>query len=417
MKNIQVGGVPIRFPKDLDPFPAQLALMSKVTASLKRSQNALLGSPTGTGKMLALLASTLAWQNEDYKDRRFRSQKSKITKIYFASRTHSQLTQVADELKAHPDLLLSDVTIESEDGEEGDSRRKMIVLGSRDHFCVNKDVRKQKSSSTREMCEELLEADACREFKRHLQVVSSAPDIWDIEDLVKLGRKKESCPYFASRAMMSEASIVLCPYNYILDSMIRSKMDVKIENSIVIFDEAHNICDVARSIASFDISFDELTSLEAELTTYHSIADDELKVYCKKMLDMTKGFLRWGKLVSKQIKPEDFEQEHNVWSGEEAMGILSTYCNMTSENFKSFRDAASKLSSASMDARETRWKAKRTDVLPAHALSTMQGFVRVCELLYARNVIVEDEDRVRDNANHYRLVLVRTWCSRGVSKF
>ena len=77
-----MGGVPIRFPKDLDPFPAQLALMSKVTASLKRSQNALLGSPTGTGKTLALLASTLAWQNEDYKDRRFRSQKSKITKIY-----------------------------------------------------------------------------------------------------------------------------------------------------------------------------------------------------------------------------------------------------------------------------------------------------------------------------------------------
>ena len=93
---------------------------------------------------------------------------------------------------------------------------------------------------------------------------------------------------------------------------------------------------------------------------------------------------------------------------------------MTSENFKSFRDAASKLSSASVDARETRWKAKRTDVLPAHALSTMQGFVRVCELLYARNVIVDDEDRVRDNASHYRLVLVRTLCGvrvRGVRKY
>lgn len=123
---------------------------------------------------------------------------------------------------------------------------------------------------------------------------------------------------------------------------------------------------------------------------------------------MTKGFLRWGKLVSKQIKPEDFEQEHNVWSGEEAMGILSTYCDMTSENFQSFRGAASKLASANADVRETRWRAKRTDVLPAHALSTMQGFVRVCELLYARNVTADDDDRVRDNASHYRLVLIRT---------
>ena len=52
MKSVPVGGIPIRFPQDLDPFPAQLALMSKVMASLKRSQNALLGSPTGTGKTL-----------------------------------------------------------------------------------------------------------------------------------------------------------------------------------------------------------------------------------------------------------------------------------------------------------------------------------------------------------------------------
>ena len=58
MKSVPVGGVPIRFPDELDPFPAQLALMSKVIASLKRSQNALLGSPTGTGKTLVRFATT-----------------------------------------------------------------------------------------------------------------------------------------------------------------------------------------------------------------------------------------------------------------------------------------------------------------------------------------------------------------------
>ena len=59
MKSVPVGGVPIRFPQDLDPFPAQLALMSKVMASLKRSQNALLGSPTGTGKTLVRYVTTI----------------------------------------------------------------------------------------------------------------------------------------------------------------------------------------------------------------------------------------------------------------------------------------------------------------------------------------------------------------------
>lgn len=44
---------------------------------------------------------------------------------------------------------------------------------------------------------------------------------WDIEDLVQLGRDNCCCPYFSARSLMEEADIIFCPYNYLIDPVIR----------------------------------------------------------------------------------------------------------------------------------------------------------------------------------------------------
>ncbi len=38
----------------------------------------------------------------------------------------------------------------------------------------------------------------------------------DVEDLGKLGRRKEACPYYAARAALLEADLVLLPYAALL---------------------------------------------------------------------------------------------------------------------------------------------------------------------------------------------------------
>ena len=93
--------------------------METVIKALHSSENALLESPTGTGKTLCLLCSTLAWQLEQRSNLNGTSNGSgdlladgsgnenvsggssrrKVPTIIYASRTHSQLSQVVKEMR------------------------------------------------------------------------------------------------------------------------------------------------------------------------------------------------------------------------------------------------------------------------------------------------------------------------------
>ena len=55
-----IRNVPVEFP--FQPYQSQLLYMEKVIEALQTGSNALLESPTGTGKTMSLLCSTLAWR-------------------------------------------------------------------------------------------------------------------------------------------------------------------------------------------------------------------------------------------------------------------------------------------------------------------------------------------------------------------
>ena len=268
----KIFGYNVLFPVGKKPFPPQLAVISKILKALRDKENALLESPTGTGKTLAILASTFAWQNDIIKVVKSSSQvvdaslptsssaetiqnpeslsvspkKDIVPKIFFCSRTHSQIHQVINEIRScHMDYV---------------SEIKMTVLGSRSHFCVNKSAKNppdgEVKKSVDDACRSLALTRSCR-YSHNLVPLSNALEkiaVWDIEDAIQNGEKHRGCPYFASRKLLVTAEYVLAPYNYIIDAGIRRAMKIDLKDAVVIFDEAHNLEDICRDAASAEVS-------------------------------------------------------------------------------------------------------------------------------------------------------------------
>ncbi|KAH6567719.1 hypothetical protein BASA62_005934 [Batrachochytrium salamandrivorans] len=62
-ENYTISGVKVRFP--YKAYPSQIAMMGKIIRAIKESENALLESPTGTGKTLTILSAVLAWREAE----------------------------------------------------------------------------------------------------------------------------------------------------------------------------------------------------------------------------------------------------------------------------------------------------------------------------------------------------------------
>ena len=179
--NFSIRGVDIIFP--FKAYDCQVAFMDGVIRAVQNGEHALLESPTGTGKTVSLLCASLAWRRQqdaaacltrrsaergaigsllsasglsgsgsqhsamgsppfdgddllhgaaawpkasDAGSSSAASSTALAPIIVYASRTHSQLTQVIDELKRTA------------------YRPRTLVLGSRTQLCVNEHVRHER---------------------------------------------------------------------------------------------------------------------------------------------------------------------------------------------------------------------------------------------------------------------------------
>jgi len=283
--------------------------MEAVLTALQSSQHALLESPTGTGKTLCLLCSALAWQRQEkgrilgQKDTPQLSQQQPLQPaaagsqlvqnsnegappnsnkppiIIYASRTHSQLSQVVGELR------------------NTRYRPRHTVLGSREHMCIHPKVNptvakgkhspdeRKSSTEVNNGCSKLAKERKCM-LRNNLEEKAGKNSAWhppsnepvaaggeyeqpvlDMEDLVSVGRQHKICPFYHTRSLLKEAELIFVPYNYLFDRDARETTlaEVDFENAILIFDEAHNLEEFASESSSFDLSSSDVAGCVGEV--------------------------------------------------------------------------------------------------------------------------------------------------------
>lgn len=277
MPDVMICGIPVSFP--FEPYDVQKAYMERVIESLQNNSNALLESPTGTGKTLSLLCSSLAWllvkkaqlqmnaqlgnfseHNEALRDslKQGAGKKDNMTwgmpKIIYSSRTHSQLTQAMQELKR-----------------SSYKHVKAAVLGSRDQMCIHPEVSKETNNMNKvHMCQLRVKSRTCHFYNnvetRKEDRAIKGDDILDIEDLVAVGKKLKACPYYLAKELKQDADIIFMPYNYLLDPKSRKANGVELTNNIIILDEAHNVEKMCEESASLQIRSTDIALCIEEIT-------------------------------------------------------------------------------------------------------------------------------------------------------
>ncbi len=146
-------------------------------------------------------------------------------KVFYCSRTHSQLSQFVNELRrvAMPPIFHPNVDCEKKQLSELIEGLKHVTLGSRKSLCINAKVLKLGNvTAINERCLELQQPGISQESrcsylpnKENEVLVNDFRDhtlamVGDIEDFRDMGRRLGICPYYASRAAMKATEVSSC---------------------------------------------------------------------------------------------------------------------------------------------------------------------------------------------------------------
>ncbi|KAH6844784.1 helicase C-terminal domain-containing protein [Chaetomium sp. MPI-CAGE-AT-0009] len=325
------------------PYDVQLDFMRTVYDVLEKGngQVGILESPTGTGKSLSLICATLTWLRAHKRARyeasfdataaamrgepewmveaalrrkreelgrrweereralqRVRAREREMEerrvgegggggagrkRIYYTSRTHSQLTQFISELRRPafpPSIPTERMSPSGNDDEQPTTETvKQLPLSSRQKLCINPSVARLGSlaaindrctelqqSKTKEKCPYMPNAENLKQA--HDFRDTALATIPDIEDLHRAGKELQVCPYYASRTAIPGAEVVTLPYPLLLQKSARDALGIKLEGNVVIIDEAHNVMDAVANVYAAEIRLSELRRARQMLSIY-----------------------------------------------------------------------------------------------------------------------------------------------------
>ncbi|KAE8613577.1 hypothetical protein XENTR_v10007766 [Xenopus tropicalis] len=225
-----------------------------------------------------------------------------VTKIYYCSRTHSQLSQFVHEVQKSP----------------FGKQTRLVSLGSRQNMCVNDDVRRlgnvqlindrcmemqrnkhEKKNKEPERKKRQESRAACPFYSyEQMQFLrdETLVEVKDIEQLVSLAREVKACPYYSSRYAIPTAQVVVLPYQMLLHESSRKASGIKLKDQVVIIDEAHNLIDTITCMYSSQVSGAQLCQAHSQLMQYMDRYRSRLKaknlMYVKQLVFLLEKFVQ-----------------------------------------------------------------------------------------------------------------------------
>jgi len=247
------------------PRKNQIAIMQTIKNCLESRRDIVYESGTGSGKTICTLASTLEYAIKNKK------------KIIYTTRTNAQQRQVILELR--------EIRNKNKDIEERfygvgiQGRANMCLLARNDpelargtsdelsRFCSN-EKKKTKSSGKDKGCIYFKNSLDKEKIENIIEWVKK--ELPTAEEFIEHCEKKQLCPYELNKQLIRGSTIVVGPYIYVFDLMIRNMLfdclSVPEDDMILVVDEAHNLPNFIRDLFSSQLSMFMLNNciLEAE---------------------------------------------------------------------------------------------------------------------------------------------------------
>lgn len=270
----------------------------------------VLEMPSGTGKTITLLSLIVAYQQSSVNNR--------SRQLIYCSRTVQEIEKALAELQRlieYREQVLQ-------------KKEEFIALGlsSRKNLCINPDVNYERNGAILDAKCMSLTASWIRETSRdaggggneprktcafyetlvHSPEMSQlAPGVYTIQDLKEFGEQQGLCPYFLARRTIKVANVVIYSFHYLLDPKVAQLVSKEVrKDSIVVFDEAHNIDNVCIESMSIDLN---RNILESSLNGLNALSDriQRLKETNKQKLENEYKQLVKGLLDSRQNRESD----------------------------------------------------------------------------------------------------------------
>ena len=218
-----------------EPYPPQESFIEDIQETVLKGGVLIAEACNGFGKTISSLSCLLPAGKQ----------------IIYATRTHEQVRQVLLELE----------TINSRTSK----KYKAVNLASRGFLCINRECRELPSNEATEHCHTLRKSGECPYTHEFDKPPKGLPVILGRTELIEEGKKRKLCPYFLSRKMSQEADIIVAPYPYIFNPMIRMMTKLDLEKKILILDEGHNIDQVGQEILSDSLTERNLSAAAEEM--------------------------------------------------------------------------------------------------------------------------------------------------------